>query len=285
MKEAYPAYLLKAEEKIFGLGTKFLRQRGGDIRDLAATGPIPLKAAQQFLSQHSACGNAYKKHVLNLLRNHMEPAVYDKFSTKYFPMALTDKDTAQTKELFQAQVEHQFQEIITKAPVARKAAAAWIFRNLDSYGIGHALRRLQPYMAPLDLIVLAGDVWSQLDNTWQQKWLVKLLTRQGRRGILQFMSPKERRAWLRLPEVIKVWRGCYKFNRSGVSFSLDKEIAENFTKQNRYRADNHTPILIEALVNRSDCVLKLDREEQEVIVLKRNVRRVYVYSRESDAFL
>jgi hypothetical protein len=82
------------------------------------------------------------------------------------------------------------------------------------------------------------------------------------------MGSKEKAALRALPEIISIYRGCYPNNRSGLSWSTDKEIAVGFTLQNRYQQSGQPRLLLESRVKREHAVLILDRDEQEIIATK-----------------
>ena len=82
------------------------------------------------------------------------------------------------------------------------------------------------------------------------------------------MGSKEMRALRALPEIITIYRGCYPNNRSGLSWSTDKEIAAGFTLQNRYQQLGQPRLLLESRIKRGHAVLMLERNEQEIIATK-----------------
>lgn len=80
------------------------------------------------------------------------------------------------------------------------------------------------------------------------------------------MTTLEREVWKALPSEFTVWRGCYDFNARGLSWSLDESVARQFPFMHRYRAPRR-PILLEATVKKSEIVLKMGRQEAEVIAM------------------
>ncbi len=86
------------------------------------------------------------------------------------------------------------------------------------------------------------------------------------------MKPREIEQWRELPEIFPVYRGCYQFNRDGLSWSLSRATAAGFPALLRYAQRDHSPLLLTGHVARASIVLKLDREESEVIAP--HVRRV-----------
>jgi hypothetical protein len=124
-------------------------------------------------------------------------------------------------------------------------------------------------MPSRDWFVQLGDAWSACDNIWEHRPVLRtLLSYAGRAELDSMMSAEERAALQRLPDRITVWRGCYPINRAGLSWTLDREVATGHTKKNRYSRSDQIPLLRKALVRRDRAVLKLDRNEQEVIVTR-----------------
>ncbi len=64
------------------------------------------------------------------------------------------------------------------------------------------------------------------------------------------------------------------FNRDGLCWTLDREIAEQFPTLNRYRRPGHEPLLMVGTVPTSEAVLKDDRNEAETIAPKVTVLKV-----------
>jgi hypothetical protein len=78
------------------------------------------------------------------------------------------------------------------------------------------------------------------------------------------MSPEENAAYDALPDKVIVYRGCGKTNMMGMSWSLDREIANRFPHTQRYKVCE--PLLITATVPKSRVLaVKLDRAENEVL--------------------
>lgn len=117
-----------------------------------------------------------------------------------------------------------------------------------------------------DWFLALGENWSVCDNVRDFKEeLRQILSNAPANDVHQMMTQEERKALEQLPDRITIYRGCYAWNRDGLSWSLSKDIAEQFTTLNRYQHEGHKPELITATVNKRRCILKLDREEQEII--------------------
>ena len=88
-------------------------------------------------------------------------------------------------------------------------------------------------------------------------------------GTLQrkYAMPENLADYLALPEELTVYRGCYAFNDDGICYTTDKQIAVNFVKHHRYKAEGHQPILLTGKVKKEDCLYFNDREEKEILSL------------------
>lgn len=120
-------------------------------------------------------------------------------------------------------------------------------------------------------ITLLGNWWSSCDNISEH-------TDEIWNDIFDYgvadarplmMDETEQQAFEQLPDVVTVYRGCYADNKWGMSWSLDKEVAERFPFLNRYRSSGR-PLLVKARIQKQDIVaLKLDRNESEVICMSK----------------
>lgn len=125
---------------------------------------------------------------------------------------------------------------------------------------------MQPWMFPDDWFRALGQVWSSCDNiAAHADYLRSMLMGADRELLDALMDEDDRAAYDQLPEVINVYRGCYDFNRDGLSWTLSKDVAERFTTLLRYCQPDHEPLLLTGRVNKADVVMKVDREEQEII--------------------
>jgi hypothetical protein len=113
---------------------------------------------------------------------------------------------------------------------------------------------------------LLGDSWSVCDNI--AYWSVVLrqrLARASREELDAMMDAREIEALRGLPERITIYRGCYRVNRAGLSWTMDRAVAERFPRLWRYRRRDQQPLLRTGTVRRDRIVLKLCRNEREVI--------------------
>ena len=122
-----------------------------------------------------------------------------------------------------------------------------------------------------------GEVWQVCDDISRWKgFLVPTLSEASEQERAAMMEPEERATWVELPEVLTVYRGCYLFNRQGLSWSLSRDVAARFPTLNRYRVEGHQPLLLTGRVKKARAVLKLGRNEQEIIA-----PRVVIVAREA----
>lgn len=113
---------------------------------------------------------------------------------------------------------------------------------------------------------LLGDSWSVCDNISRWRSDLRIILRRATREELDFMmDAKEREFLAELPEHVTVYRGCYPINRAGLSWTMERSVAERFPTLNRYRRRDAQPLVRIGTVRRNRAVLKLDRGEQEVI--------------------
>jgi hypothetical protein len=117
--------------------------------------------------------------------------------------------------------------------VARKVRDAWSF-NLSSYAEQEAWARLLYTINPND-----------------------------------FMLPQERKKFDALPDRIKIYRGFQRGARDGLSWTPSMDVAKKFTNSKavipRGRVRGRT-------VKKSDVYASLDNDEQEIIILPKDLR-------------
>lgn len=81
----------------------------------------------------------------------------------------------------------------------------------------------------------------------------------------RIMNAEERTAFDALPGQLTVYRGCYRNNKWGLSWSLDREQAARFPFLHRYQQADQA-LLVRATISKPDVVaLKGDRGETELI--------------------
>lgn len=146
---------------------------------------------------------------------------------------------------------------------------------LDPFGIGvNSYNRMgvvlenRALMPELEWFAQLGSIWVSCDNIASHRAELRTILRKATRAQLDaMMTPEERDALAAMPETIEVWRGCYRVNKNGLSWTTSREVAVQFPLLNRYRRSGDTPLLLSGSVKRSRAVLKLEREESEIIAL------------------
>lgn len=154
-------------------------------------------------------------------------------------------------------------------------AAHQAIRFADSYTRLGSVMELYCDMEPLDWWRLLGDQWSTCDNIARYRLILGRGWRAADRALLDaMMTPNELRLHATMPATLIVYRGCYEVNKVGLSWTLDRRIAERFPTLQRYRRNGDTPLLLTGRVRRDRAVLKMDRGEQEII--SPSVRRIAI---------
>lgn len=116
-----------------------------------------------------------------------------------------------------------------------------------------------------------GEEWSCCDNIRSWVYWLNSKFRQHSRLRLNMMDTKNRAAYDALPDVLTVYRGCYKHNMAGMSWTLDRNMAVNFPSLLRYRSyDGEQPLLLTMTILRNEVVYLNDREEQEIVMAARD---------------
>ena len=145
-------------------------------------------------------------------------------------------------------------------------ADAYVHRWADSYSRLPEVLRWRRHMRVLDWWRLLGAQWPSCDNIGKHKDRLRRYMLEAKDSHLRaMMTPAELDAWAKLPDLVTVYRGCYEINRDGLSWTLSRAMARKFPTYNRYTRHGETPLLLTGKVERSRMVLKLDREEDEVV--------------------
>lgn len=108
---------------------------------------------------------------------------------------------------------------------------------------------------------LLGSIWIDSENIWETRlsWYQYLFFAE-RKGKHMFMAEEDRAFFEALPERFEIYRGCSKRSEDGLSWTVDRKIAEFFTKRHR------GGYVISKTVNKKDCFAYTNqREEKEII--------------------
>ena len=148
-------------------------------------------------------------------------------------------------------------------------AFTWLTLNCNSYDRMGSLLSARKHMQWQVFYKALGLIWTTSDDISNHKLpLYRIFASATRYQLDLMMKPKEKIALNNMPEVITIYRGCYPNNRSGLSWSSDREIAAGFTLQNRYQQPGQPRLLLEARIRRGHAILMLERNEQEIIATK-----------------
>lgn len=170
-----------------------------------------------------------------------------------------DDDLA-TTTLWLAKLDRDYPNGWTYEEASRECAMAHSFNRLGR------LLRLSEDLSDRDSYRLLGEYWSRCDNIWQYREQIQgLLDFAPKNGRAWMMSQQERSVLRRMPAEITVYRGCYDFNTTGLSWTTDKDLAEKFPSLNRYYHHGRKAQVLMGTASKDHCVLKLDRDESEII--------------------
>lgn len=143
----------------------------------------------------------------------------------------------------------------------------FLHRYCDSYELLPALISSHELMDRNLWLATVGLNWSSFDNAWEyREKLLNIFQGLTRKQFDLLMDEDEISCLNAMPESIDIYRGCYEINKNGISWTTKREIAEEFTALNRYRINGEAPLLLKATFPRSHAVLKLNRQEFEIIV-------------------
>lgn len=125
-----------------------------------------------------------------------------------------------------------------------------------------AFNEVMDQMADAEFWDLFGWCWTDTENLWQNWDVISPVLRSGRPGRENMMDDAEREALAALPEVVTIYRGHKRHNKSGFSWSLDRAKAEWFAT--RYKAKGAR--LTTASIRRENVIaLLMGRGESEVV--------------------
>lgn len=153
-------------------------------------------------------------------------------------------------------------------------------RYCNSYNRLPAIIGLAGLMDHWDWLTLLGEEWECCDNIAQfydELWNetpFKDLAEAPAALRAAMMTEAERNALEQLPETVTIYRGCYAYNKRGLSWTLDRDVAARFPFLHRYRPEGQ-PLLVRATVLRDQILaLKMERGEAEVIALRPKIRAI-----------
>jgi hypothetical protein len=125
---------------------------------------------------------------------------------------------------------------------------------------------LRPRMTREAWLKLLGCRWTECDGLRHHvPTLRRVLGVAG--PLLPMMDAEEQTAFVLLPDILTVYRGCSARFPRGICWSLNPDVARGFPALNWYCVPDS--VLITATVRKQDVLaVKLDRQEEEVITFK-----------------
>jgi hypothetical protein len=139
-----------------------------------------------------------------------------------------------------------------------------------------ALRKLAPRLNDEEYFRLLGSVWTDSENSWQYRRLVRgLLSPRGRRLEARrfMMSEEEQAVFDSLPTQVVVYRGCGRGNRHGWSWTLDPDQSGWFARRFASLNDGRfSGLVVVGECQRSSVVAYFNgRNESEIVIDPRDV--------------
>lgn len=168
------------------------------------------------------------------------------------------------------------QNYIRQVPATAQDSDALLYGH--GYSVAEQMELIldwQYSMPPDEWLKLLGDKWSFMIITPYIDELMAggslLGDAIGTGAVYLMMSDEEIAFYESLPDTVTIYRGCYEENSNGMSWSLDKNIAESFINTKLYKNEGQ-PILVTAEVKKNNILaVKLGRDEAEIITHEPNV--------------
>jgi hypothetical protein len=121
--------------------------------------------------------------------------------------------------------------------------------------------------------------WPCCDNTWQlQDQIVSLLRQSSTISLASsYMSADNKEFYTSLQDEMTIYRGCMAGRELGISWTLDKEVAERFAHGHRgSRVPN--PVIAQATISKDNiCSVFTSRREAEVVVEPSALKDIQIY--------
>jgi hypothetical protein len=118
-----------------------------------------------------------------------------------------------------------------------------------------------------DWLAVLGDAWEICDNIseWRDELLDESPLSWADYPVRAMMRPEENEQFDALPDEVIMYRGCYQQNKRGLSWTLDRAVAERFPFYLRYQQKG-PPLLVKGRAKKADIIaFKGGREEAEII--------------------
>lgn len=169
--------------------------------------------------------------------------------------------------MLNAMVNKQFKwkKKATTEALEQKDFARYIFLYERPYRLD-AFVTIKDGLPDKDYWELLGEIWTDSENIWQNKATWKKLLSSKRAGRNNIMSPEELKVFKKLPDIVTVYRGHQGKNKTGFSFTLDKDKADWFA--NRWKSAGTTGKTDTVQVPKSKIIAYFSgRGESEVVII------------------
>lgn len=147
-----------------------------------------------------------------------------------------------------------------------------MFRSFNSFErLGFVFEQIDNLSA-VEWFKLLGCAWSTCDNIGLYGFEFGCSpfseTDNFPNPLRGMMDEVENKSYDAIGETITVYRGCYEgLNEDGFSWSIDKDVATSFIKNNRYHQNDFNSLVITATFSRDVvAAIKLNRNEFEIII-------------------
>jgi hypothetical protein len=149
------------------------------------------------------------------------------------------------------------------SPTSLEAASEYGYRYANSYTRMDEILKFRNKLTRPDWLALIGEGWACCDNLINYYGVLRRIL-QTTGPLRAMMKPQENAAYDALPEKITIYRGCGQANMMGMSWTVDKAVANSFPYTNRYKVPD--PLLVTSTVfKRKVLAFKKGRDEDEII--------------------
>lgn len=146
------------------------------------------------------------------------------------------------------------------------------FRYLDKPERMSGLENVYEHMSQKDFWQLFGEVWVNSESLYANQQVIEKLLKNYTPEIAKhypMMDETDQEAYNKLPEVVKIYRGCWKDNKQGYSWTTKEKVARWFAQ--RCPVDGN-PLLICGSAKKDNILAMFTgRNESEVLVNPNNV--------------
>ncbi len=190
---------------------------------------------------------------------------YQRAANKAVDGALTMQQIDKQRELDRFWARQKPKKPVNEVQVLMTIeAASERLKWANSFERPLVLVELYALMSRQEWLKLLVKEWSGCDDCYRIKKELSSILDADLTEAMTTASEEAIAAWQSLPDELTVYRGCYKNNKNGLSWTFDKNIALRFPTLNRYRQKGQA-LLVTGKVKKTDGILFLEREESEIL--------------------